>query len=55
MHDSGSSFQQLADEAFEDLLKTHHQPIGFEAALKESVLGSRRPLSVRSSRRRKET
>jgi hypothetical protein len=30
------SFQELADEAFEDLLK-YRQPVGFKAALKESV------------------
>jgi hypothetical protein len=33
------SFQQLADEAFKDLLKKHHQPVGLKAALKESVSG----------------
>jgi hypothetical protein len=31
------SFQNLADEAFKDLLKKHHQPVGFKAALKESL------------------
>ena len=34
---SGKSFQELADEAFADLLKKHEQPIGIRAALKESV------------------
>jgi hypothetical protein len=33
----GKSFQELADEAFKDLLKKHHQPVGLKAALKESV------------------
>jgi hypothetical protein len=33
----GQSFQELADEAFKDLLKKHHQPVGLKAALKESV------------------
>jgi hypothetical protein len=36
-HQQGKSFQELADEAFKDLLKKHHQPVGFKAALKESV------------------
>ena len=36
----GKSFQELADEAFADLLKKHKQPVGLKAALKESV-GSR--------------
>jgi predicted transcriptional regulator len=31
------SFQALADEAFNDLLKKHHQPVGLKAALKESI------------------
>jgi hypothetical protein len=33
----GKSFQELADEAFADLLKKHKQPVGLKAALKESV------------------
>jgi hypothetical protein len=37
MRDSGSDFQELADEAFADLLKKRKQPVGFKAALKESV------------------
>ena len=32
-----SSFQELADEAFRDLLRKHHRPVGLRAALKESV------------------
>jgi hypothetical protein len=35
------SFQELADEAFADLLKKHKQPVGLKAALKESVGGSK--------------
>ena len=31
------TFQELADEAFQDLLKKRKQPIGLKAALKESV------------------
>jgi hypothetical protein len=30
-------FQELADEAFSDLLKKYRQPVGLKAALKESV------------------
>jgi len=37
MSDKGKSFQDLANEAFKDLLKKHHQPVGLKAALKESV------------------
>lgn len=32
-----TSFQELADEAFGDLLKKHKQPVGLMASLKESV------------------
>lgn len=36
-HAKDKSFQELADEAFADLLKKHRQPVGLKAALKESV------------------
>lgn len=39
----GRTFQELADEAFKDLLKKHHQPVGLKAALKESVGGKGKP------------
>jgi hypothetical protein len=42
MRDSGSDFQELADEAFADLLKKRKQPVGLKASLKESVGASRR-------------
>jgi|EndMetStandDraft_7_1072992.scaffolds.fasta_scaffold2521902_1 hypothetical protein len=38
-HQQGVSFQDLADEAFKDLLKKHHQPVGFKASLQESLGG----------------
>ncbi len=37
VHATGKSFQDLADEAFADLLKKYRQPVGLKAALKESV------------------
>jgi hypothetical protein len=33
----GRTFQQLADEAFKDLLKKYGQPVGLMAALEQSV------------------
>jgi hypothetical protein len=33
----GRTFQQLADEAFGELLRRYGQPVGLKAALKESV------------------
>jgi hypothetical protein len=41
----GKTFQELADEAFKDLLKKHHQPVGLKAALKESVGAKGKPKS----------
>jgi len=35
--DSGRSLQQLADEAFTDLLAKHHRPRTFKDALKQSA------------------
>jgi hypothetical protein len=37
IQDSGSSFQELAEEAFADLLKKRKRPVGLMASLKESV------------------
>jgi hypothetical protein len=36
---TGSTFPELAAEAFVDLLKKHHQPVGFFAALEQSLGG----------------
>ena len=33
MHDTRSSFQDIADEAFADLLKKHKPPVGLMASL----------------------
>jgi hypothetical protein len=35
MRDSRSSFQELTNEAFADLLKNHKQPVGLKASLRE--------------------
>jgi hypothetical protein len=36
-HDSLKDFQELADEAFADLLKKYNRPVTLKAALKESA------------------
>jgi hypothetical protein len=36
-HQTDRRFQELADEAFKDLLRKHKQPVGLMASLKESV------------------
>jgi hypothetical protein len=38
--DSMSTWQELADEAFRDLLKKHGRPTDLRSALKQSVKGS---------------
>ncbi len=37
--DERKSFQDLADEAFADLLKKHHRPVGLRNALHQSLRG----------------
>jgi hypothetical protein len=46
-------FQELADEAFSDLLKKHGRPADLKAALRESVKkeGSNRPISKKERSR----
>jgi hypothetical protein len=39
---NGTSFEELTDEAYADLLKKHKQPVGLKASLKESVGESRK-------------
>jgi hypothetical protein len=36
-HDSVKTFQELADEAFADLLKKHGRPTDLKSALRQSV------------------
>jgi hypothetical protein len=49
IRDSGSSFQELAEEAFADLLKKRKRPVGLMESLKESV---RTPPSQAKRKRR---
>jgi hypothetical protein len=44
----GITFQDLTDEAFKDVLKKRKQPVGFKAALKESVGERRKPREAKS-------
>ena len=47
--DSGKSLQQLADEAFPDLLAKHHRPRTFVEAFKQSA----RPIPANENRPKK--
>jgi hypothetical protein len=49
--DSLKSLQELADEAFSDLLKKHHRPVTLKQALKESL--RREPANDPQPRRKK--
>ena len=46
----GRTFQQIADEAFTDLLKKYGQPVGLMAALAQSV---HRPTEVRRKKKQR--
>jgi Antitoxin-like ribbon-helix-helix len=48
--DRDATFQELADEAFRDLLAKHHRPVGLRDALRRSAAG---PASARKLRSRK--
>ena len=48
--DSMRSLQELADEAFADLLKKHHRPTSLKQALKESL--RRQPANDRPARKK---
>jgi hypothetical protein len=48
------TFQELADEAFRDLLKKHGRPTELRAALKQSAGESPPPDGVRKSKRRRD-
>jgi hypothetical protein len=37
--DRMATFQELADEAFRDLLRKHNRPVGLKAALRQSLGG----------------
>lgn len=48
--DSMSTLQELADEAFSDLLKKHHRPVTLKDALKQSVRQKPSPAARKHAR-----
>lgn len=46
-----ATFQELADEAFADLMKKHHVPLDLRDALKKSVRAEKQAESVRPRKR----
>ena len=54
--DRMATIQELADEAFADVLKKHGVPVDLKDALRKSAAGSTAPLAKRGgSRQRKKT
>jgi uncharacterized protein with von Willebrand factor type A (vWA) domain len=51
--DSMLSFQDLADEAFRDLLRKHGRPIDLKTALRQSAGASAEVVPLRSKRKRR--
>lgn len=45
--DKMATFQELADEAFADLLKKHGRPVGLKAALRQSAGASAEVIPLR--------
>jgi len=51
--DSMLSFQDLADEAFRDLLRKHGRPIDLKTALRQSAGASAEVVHLRGKRKRR--
>ena len=51
--DRMATFQELAEEAFRDLLKKHNRPVGLKASLKQSLGGGENVVPLRTPRSRK--
>ena len=49
--DSMKSFQELADEAFADLLKKRNRPTDLRSALKRSVAGSAQIIPLKPAKK----
>jgi hypothetical protein len=49
--DRMATFQELADEAFADLLKKHGRPVGLKAALRKSAGVSADVVKLKSSKK----
>ena len=50
--DSMKTFQELADEAFADVLKKHRRPVDLRSALRQSAKGTDGPAKAKSRQRR---
>ncbi len=53
--DRVATFQELAEEAFRDLLKKHGRPVGLKAALRQSLGGNANVVPLKKPRSRRRT
>jgi len=53
--DRMATFQELAEEAFRDLLRKHNRPVGLKASLRQSLGGSENVVPLKKPRNRKRT
>ncbi|MFO0993734.1 MAG: hypothetical protein U1E67_17575 [Hyphomicrobiales bacterium] len=44
--DRMATFQELADEAFRDLMKKHNRPVGLKASLRQSLGGAKNVVAI---------
>lgn len=51
--DRMATFQELADEAFGDLLKKYNRPVGLKASLKQSLGGGENVIPLRPHKKSK--
>lgn len=53
--DRVATFQELAEEAFRDLLRKHGRPVGLKAALRQSLGGNANVVALKKPTSRKRT
>jgi hypothetical protein len=53
--DTMKDFQELADEAFRDLLRKHNRPVGLKAALRQSANRPATVTSIKEARARRKS
>ena len=53
--DRMATFQELAEEAFRDLLKKHKRPVGLKASLRQSLGGGENVVPLKKLRSQKRT
>ena len=51
--DRMATFQELAEEAFRDLLKKHNRPVGLKASLRQSLGGGENVVALKKPSRKK--